>query len=88
MEYKTTGWSLSDDRKYIDFTDKKNIGKLKLKGTRNLIWYTEKQIKRVRIVKRADGYYCQFLVDVDTREKIEPSYSGNWVRCWVKLFLY
>ena len=75
VEYKTTGWKLSDDRKYITFSDKKGIGKVKLKGTRNLLWYTEKQIKRVRIVRRADGYYCQFLVDVDTREKIEPSYS-------------
>ena len=75
VEYKTTGWKLSDDRKYITFSDKKGIGKVKLKGTRNLLWYTEKQIKRVRIVRRADGYYCQFLVDVDTREKLEPSYS-------------
>ena len=75
VEYKTTGWKLSDDRKYITFSDKKGIGKVKLKGTRNLLWYTEKQIKRVRIVRRADGYYCQFLVDVVQREKIEPSYS-------------
>ena len=75
VEYKTTGWKLSEDRKYITFSDKKGIGKVKLKGTRNLLWYTEKQIKRVRIVRRADGYYCQFLVDVDTREKLEPSYS-------------
>ena len=75
VEYKTTGWKLSDDRKNITFTDKKNIGKVKLKGTRNLLWYTEKQIKRVRIVRRVDGYYCQFLVDVDIRERLEPSYS-------------
>ena len=38
-------------------------------------WYDIKQFKRVRIVRRADGYYCQFLVDADNREKIEPSYS-------------
>ncbi len=75
VEYKTTGWKLSGDRKYITFSDKKGIGKVKLKGTRNLLWYAEKQIKRVRIVRRADGYYCQFLVNVDTREKVEPSYS-------------
>ncbi len=75
VEYKTTGWKLSSERKYITFSDKKGIGKVKLKGTRNLLWYTEKQIKRVRIVRRADGYYCQFLVDVDIREKVEPSYS-------------
>ncbi len=75
VEYKTTGWKLSEDRKYITFTDKKNIGKVKLKGTRDLHWYDKKQFKRVRIVRRADGYYCQFLVDVDTRQKLEPSYS-------------
>ena len=51
------------------------MARVLLKGTRNLLWYREKQIKRVRIVRRADGYYCQFLVDVDTREKVEPSYS-------------
>ena len=75
VEYKTTGWKLSDDRKHITFSDKKNIGKVKLKGTRNLLWYSKKQIKRVRIVRRADGYYCQFLVNVDTSEKLEPSYA-------------
>ncbi len=75
VEYKTTGWKLSNDRKHITFSDKKNIGKVKLKGTRNLLWYTKNQIKRVRIVRRADGYYCQFLVNVDTSEKLEPSYA-------------
>ena len=28
VEYKTTGWKLSDDRKYITFSDKKGIGKV------------------------------------------------------------
>ena len=75
VEYKTTGWKLSEDRKKITFTDKNNIGQVKLKGTRDLNWYDIKQIKRVRIVRRADGYYCQFLVDVDNREKTEPTHS-------------
>jgi putative transposase len=75
VEYKTSGWKLSEDRKKITFTDGNNIGTVKLKGTRDLNWYDLRQIKRVRIVKRADGYYCQFLVDVDNREKVEPSYS-------------
>jgi putative transposase len=75
VEYKTSGWKLSEDRKKITFTDGNNIGTVKLKGTRDLNWYDLKQIKRVRIVKRADGYYCQFLVDADNREKVEPSYS-------------
>ena len=75
VEYKTTGWKLSENRKQITFTDKNNIGRVKLKGTRDLNWYKIKQFKRVRIVRRADGYYCQFLVDAVTREKVEPSYS-------------
>jgi putative transposase len=75
VEYKTTGWKFSEDRKKITFTDGNNIGTVKLKGTRNLNWYDIKQIKRVRIVRRADGYYCQFLVDIDNREIVEPSYS-------------
>ena len=75
LEYKTTGWKLSENRKQITFTDKNNIGRVKLKGTRDLNWYNLKQFKRVRIVRRADGYYCQFLVDADNREKLEPSYS-------------
>ena len=75
VEYKTTGWKLSENRKQITFTDKNNIGQVKLKGTRDLNWYDIKQFKRVRIVRRADGYYCQFLVDAATREKVEPSYS-------------
>ena len=75
IEYKTTGWKLSDDRKKITFTDKNNIGQVKLKHSGNLDWYDIKQIKRVRIIRRADGYYCQFLVDADNREKVEPTYS-------------
>ena len=47
VEYKTTGWKLSENRKQITFTDKNNIGKVKLKGTRDLNWYDIKQIKRV-----------------------------------------
>ena len=75
VEYKTTGWKLSENRKQITFTDKNNIGRVKLKGTRDLNWYDIKQFKRVRLVRRADGYYCQFLVDANNREKVEPSYS-------------
>ena len=32
VEYKNSGWKLSETRKQITFTDKKGIGKLKLKG--------------------------------------------------------
>jgi putative transposase len=72
VEYKHSGWKLSEDRKRITFTDKKNIGTVKLKGTRNLNFYPLDQIKRVRIVKRADGYYVQFCLNLDVREYAKP----------------
>ncbi|MCA2655521.1 transposase [Microcystis sp. M061S2] len=72
VEYKNSGWKLSEDRKQITFTDKKNIGTVKLKGTRDLNFYPLDQIKRVRIVKRADGYYVQFCLSVDIREYAKP----------------
>jgi putative transposase len=65
VEYKTTGWKLAFDRKSITITDKIGIGLLKLKGTRDLNFYQPEQIKRVRLVKRADGYYVQFCISVD-----------------------
>ncbi len=46
VEYKTTGPKLADNRKTITFTDKKAIGRLKLKGTRDLHFYSLGQIKR------------------------------------------
>ena len=56
---------LSEKRKSITFTDKCGIGRLKLKGTRDLNFYQIDQIKRVRLVKRADGYYVQFGIQVE-----------------------
>ena len=73
VEYKSSGWKLAENRKSIIFTDKKGIGTLKLKGTRDLHFYQPDQIKRVRLVKRADGYYVQFCVSVERSEQIEPS---------------
>ena len=73
VEYKTTGWKLSEDRKYLTLTDGFKIGKLKLIGSRDLNFYQIEQIKRIRLVRRADGYYAQFCIDVDRREEIEPT---------------
>lgn len=73
VEYKTSGWKLADNRKFITFTDQKGIGRLKLKGTRDLHFYQINQIKRVRLVKRADGVYVQFCIDVNRSENIEPT---------------
>ncbi|WP_293124892.1 hypothetical protein [Okeania sp. SIO1I7] len=68
VEYKTSGWKLSEDRRYLTLTDKFEAGTFKLWGSRNLHYYQLKQIKRVRIIRRHDGYYAQFLID-HTREK-------------------
>jgi putative transposase len=73
VEYETTGCKLSEDRKYLTLTDGFKIGSLKLVGSRDLNFYQIEQIKRVRLVRRADGYYAQFCVDVNRREEIEPS---------------
>jgi len=73
VEYKTSGWKLSEDRKHLTLTDGFKIGRLKLIGSRDLNFYQIEQIKRIRLVRRADGYYAQFCVDVDRREEIEPT---------------
>lgn len=65
VEYKTSGWSLHPTKRRIKFTDKKGIGELKLLGKWDIHTYPVKAIKRVRLVRRADGYYCQFAVDVE-----------------------
>jgi len=72
VEYKTSGWKLINP-KTIKFTDKKNIGILKLVGTWDLAYFQEADIKRVRLVKRADGYYCQFVLSCDIKEEMQPS---------------
>jgi putative transposase len=78
VEYKTSGWKLSPDRRSINFIDKKGIGKLKLKGTWDLHYYQLDQIKRVRLVRRADGYYVQFLMRIDS-EKVDIQPTGKIV---------
>ncbi len=74
VEYKTSGWKLLDP-KHIAFTDKKGIGKLKLIGTYDLAFYSEDKIKRVRLVRRADGYYCQFCISFEIKEELSPTHQ-------------
>ena len=72
VEYKTSGWTLLNPKR-IKFTDKKNIGELRLVGSWDLAHYPVELIKRVRLVRRADGYYCQFCIAVDRSEPQEPT---------------
>lgn len=69
VEYKTSGWSLHRTKRRITFTDKKGIGELKLLGKWDIHTYSIKLIKRVRIVKRADGFYVQFCVDTEVKQE-------------------
>jgi len=88
VEYKTSGWKLSEDRRYLNFTDGFSAGVFKLWGSRDLHFCLEKllhlgrpqdrifryqlnQIKRVRVVRRHDGYYAQFLIDHKREENRE-----------------
>jgi len=73
VEYKQTGWKLAEDRKRITFTDGFKVGTFKLLGTRDLNFYQPEEIKRVRVVKRADGFSCQFLIDVERYEPQSPT---------------
>ncbi|MFB2880541.1 RNA-guided endonuclease InsQ/TnpB family protein [Floridanema aerugineum] len=78
VEYKTTGYKLSDDRKQITFTDGFKAGVFDLWcSQKTLVYYALAQIKRLRVVKRADGYYCQFVIDHEREEKHE--FTGSVV---------
>jgi putative transposase len=63
IEYKVAGWQREPDGRHITFTDGLGIGRLRLVGTRAIETFPVQQIKRVRLIRRADGYYCQFCVD-------------------------
>jgi len=58
---------LHPTKRRITFTDKKGIGEVKLLGKWDIHTYSVKSIKRVRLVRKADGYYCQFAVDVEAK---------------------
>lgn len=42
-------------------------------STADLNYYDIKPIKRVRLVRRADGYYAKFAVNVKVRVETEPT---------------
>jgi len=86
VEYKTSGWKLSETRKQITFTDKKGVGTLKLKGTWDLNFYQIEQIKRVRLVRRADGYYAQFLISAENKVDCQPTGKAIGLDVGIKEF--
>ncbi|GFE69369.1 RNA-guided endonuclease TnpB family protein [Chroococcus sp. FPU101] len=88
VEYKQSGWKLDvKTKKHLTFTDKKGIGRLKLVGSRDIYFYNESDIKRVRLIRRADGYYCQFCISVDVKQESEPTGKAVGLDVGLK-FLY
>ena len=76
VEYKTTGWKLSEDCLTINFTDGFKAGKFSLfcnHETREDLFRLK--INRVRVVRRADGYYAQFCFDATRKET--GNYTGT-----------
>src|SRR6266496_5288924 len=89
VEYKTTGWKLESDGKHITFTDGCGIGCLRLVGNnqQKIGAFPIKQIKRVRIVQRADGYYCQFGVQAAREVVHQPTGRQVGIDVGLKAFL-
>jgi len=75
VEYKTSGWLLSTNKRCLTFKDGFAAGKFKLIGNLDLHLYAPDEIKRIRVVRRADGYYAQFCISVERKE--EPILTGK-----------
>jgi len=73
VEYKVGGWRLEPDGKRLTFTDGMGIGTLRLIGRRGIETFSLVQIKRVRLLRRTDGYYVQFAVAADRQIAHEPT---------------
>ena len=87
VEYKQSGWKLDEkSKKHIIFTDKNQIGRVKLVGSRDIYFYHPEQIKRVRLVRRADGYYCQFCISIEAKEELQPTGKAIGLDMGLKYF--
>lgn len=75
VEYKTSGWQLSPERTAINFRDVFKGGWFKMRDGFDLNFYQLNQIKRIRVIRRADGYYVQFCIDQKRFEEMKA--SGN-----------
>jgi len=78
VEYKVSGWKLSDDCTRITFTDGFKVGSLSVfcnSSTREDLQRIK--INRVRVVRKADGYHVQFCFDAERKE--EGVYTGKVV---------
>jgi putative transposase len=86
VEYKTSGWKLEADGKQLTFTDGLGMGTVRLIGTRSIETFPIAQIKRVRLLRRADGYYVQFAVQADRQITHEPTGKQIGIDVGLKAF--
>ncbi len=88
VEYKTTGWVLESDGKRLTFTDGHGIGTMRFFGTRkqHIETFPTSQIKRVRLVKRANDYYVQFAVKADRQIDHQPTGKQVGIDVGLKAF--
>jgi putative transposase len=86
VEYKQTGWQLDAEGKRLTLTDGSGIGPMRLIGSRDLATFPHEQIKRVRLLRRADGFYAQFVLQVERR--IEHVATGSAVGIDVGIAAY
>ncbi len=88
VEYKTSGWKLSKDGMTITFMDGFQAGSfgLWMNGeARSLV--QNSKINRVRVVRRADGYYAQFAIDVERNEEVPYTASLVGIDLGLKYFI-
>ncbi len=93
VEYKTSGWKLEPDGTRITFTDGHGIGTLRMIGAnptrkkaRPIATFPLAHIKRVRLLKRADGYYVQFAVQADRQIDHQPTGKQVGIDVGLKAF--
>lgn len=86
VEYKVQGWRLEVDGRHLTFTDRHGIGTLKLIGTRSIETFPKQQIKRVRLLRRADGYYVQFAVQADRQLPHTPMGTARGIDVGLAVF--
>src|SRR6266702_6647041 len=89
VEYKQTGWKLEPDGKHLTVTDGCGIGSFRLVGNKGqrIEEFSPKQIKRMRLIRRADGYYCQFAVQAERRVEHNPTGKQIGIDMGLKEFL-
>ena len=73
LSTKRQAGRLSTDKRCLTFKDGFAAGTFRLIGSRDLHFYAPNEIKRIRVVRRADGYYAQLCINVERKEELVPT---------------